>query len=362
MKISKKNLSTLIERYLFEADEGDAPVEIEITFSNFTVTVLEYSDGSREIVAWPDKHNGKEVSRENPLPFDDLRNMKWDDNYKTALEYFNMIVDKKRNSSGSAEDEKKYEFEPEMGYPVILCNVDDKSSAEGFASNFPESMQKKIIDSIPEGHVFLIVVDPRTRVFNRFDFGSYDASRGGKQSCIDQNTGISDKGLMGFRAIGSFVYKSLGVPAKLEKQGSNYVLKDGGSEIIEKQKSSMGKDVDYVVIDGCLGKNVNKAISHMKSNDCAEYNLLPASILASISDSLAGAYNFAKDLAFGPDDEMDASDAAASSTIKQSTGDNCATMAYKMAYLAKNGTQIKSVGSLGEAPATAVEYAKKNLV
>ena len=361
MKISKKNLSTLIERYLFEADEGDASVEIELQFANDLVIVREYSDGRREIVSCRPDIFGREISRENPLPFDDLRNMKWDDK-KTAFEYFTMIVDEKRNSSGSVADEKKYEFEPEMGYPVILCNVDDKSSAEGFASNFPESMQKKIIDSIPEGHVFLIVVDPRTRVFNRFDFGSYDASRGGKQSCIDQNTGISDKGLMGFRAIGSFVYKSLGIPAKLEKKGSNYVLSDGGSEVIEKQKSSMGKDVDYVVIDGCLGKNVNKAISQMKVNDCAEYNLLPASALASISDSLAGAYNFAKDLAFGPDDEMDASDAAASSTIKQSTGDNCATMAYKMAYLAKNGTQIKSVGSLGEAPATAVEYAKKNLV
>tara|TARA_X000001388_G_scaffold67458_1_gene54765 strand:+ start:746 stop:1771 length:1026 start_codon:yes stop_codon:yes gene_type:complete len=340
----------LIKGFLLEARGTSEPTRYEIPFSRFSVTVQKHNNGKVEITSWPKKYNGKPVSEKNPIPLEIYKDKPVGgktDVYNIVLEEISRL---ERESRGDFD--MKYDADPKAGYPIILCNVMSKPISQGFISMIPEAYKEEIESQIPEGHVFLLIVDPRTRRVRRFDFGVFSQSDGGNPACMDEK-GDKMQGIFGFAAVGSFVYKDQGVEADLEKQGNNYIMsEDQIEEIISNTKSRTkgNPEIDYVVINGCNFRNVVKAQAHINANDCAQYNVIPQGFTASLVSTFESMYDF-----FAGEDAGD-------STVPSNSGDNCASMTYKLAYLAKKGSFPNDVSmSILQYPPSTIDYARKNL-
>jgi len=345
MKISKSNLKKLIENFLIL--EESSSKKYTINFSKATVVVRRLDNNKFNIIQWPSDYNGKPVSENNPMPLEAIKGKVYGtiNAYEVILQEIEG-VDKR----DKGEFEKKYKFEPDAGYPVILCNVMSKPISKKFIDMIPKDYKSELDDLIPEGHVFLLLVEPRTRRIKRFDFGVFDQSEGGSPNCLKGN-GAKDQGILGFSAIGSFVLKDLGIEADLVKKESNYVLTDKSlNDIISKAKNQTqgSPDIDYAVINGC--KHINKTIATAKTNDCAPYNVVPSGWTASIINTFESMSDFI-------------TGDQSSSTIPGDSGDNCATMSYKLAYLAKNGNYPGNLdSSILQYPPKTINYVKNNLV
>ena len=257
--------------------------------------------------------------------------------------------------------EKKYAYEEGAGFPVIVCNYNGSKPISGDALNFldeknPE-LKKKIQDMIPEGHAFLIVIDPRSRSPKLINFGVYSESEGGHAECVEKGKLNAEESFAasvfnaaGFSLIGSLTVKNLGGEIELKKSGKNYVfLNDDVINQILDSPSCPGDSgsIEYAVIDGCT--HINKTLATAKVNKCQNYNVLPKSVVASMASTLK---SFAELF----------SDIEVNSSMKSPSGDNCSTMTYKLAYIAKNGSQpSRSESDAAQLPTEVVSVAKSNI-
>lgn len=345
MNISRNNLKKLIESFLLE--ENSKPKKYTINFSKSVVLVKKHSNDKIEIIQWPQNYKGKPISESNPMPLEEIKGKKFGaiNAYETIMQEIDI-----NDQKDSGNFKNKFKADPDAGYPVILCNVMSKPISEMFINMIPEDYKDELDSLIPEGHVFLLFINPRTRRVQRFDFGVFSPEEGGSPNCA-RDDGSKIQGLLGFSAVGTFILKDSGIEADLVKKENNYVLTDASLDaIISKTKSlTQGSPaIDYVVIDGC--KHVNKAIATAKSNDCADYNVIPAGFTASLMSTFESMYDFI-------------TGEHSTSTVPSTSGDNCASMAYKLVYLAKNGKFPASLNTtILQYPPSTVEYARKNLV
>jgi len=345
MLISENNLKNLIKQYLFENENEKK--EFSIKFSNFNIKGYKDSKGIF-LTSWPAqaKISGTDVSnvsKEKPLSLEKIKSAYKDVHQKINAEVEKMISKKQTG--------RKYAYEKDVGYPAIIINTTSKPVSDLFIGMVPESAKKKVLDAIPEGHIKVIYIHPRTRIPFSVDFGVYSKEDGGHAECQQKNKSAFENilnaigGSVGVYAVGSLVKKDLpGPEASLvkSKDGTHYLFKEGEVENILSRTSDYE---DYAIINDC--KFINKVIGHTASYKCNKYSLVPASSAGDLASSLRGMID-----TFTGDDTVTKSDGS----------DNCSSLGYKLLHLAKKGKMPGSIDKkLFQFPPHAVNLAKETL-
>lgn len=345
MFISKKNLRRLIETYLIESDQN----EMTFNFGNASIKAIK-KDNKIFISSWPSaaKIKGYDVSNvsiTNLMPIEKIENA-----YQSV---YSSIMDEIKNNDTKNKEiaGKKYAYEEGVGYPIILYNTKDPIISKLFIDYMPDSAKQSVLDSIPEGHVGLICIDPRSRKAFDINFGVWSAEDGGNEECQNKNKTFFEDIInsigkaTGVYATGSLTIENSSIEANLIKKNKVYEFKD--EDAIKSILKSLRKpdSYEYVVINDC--KYINKTIAYAKTNKCSKYSLVPKSIAGDLAASLR--------------DLIDT--ATGDSTTSGSSGsDNCASMGYKLAYLAKNGSFPKTIDQkLFQFPPHAIKLAKETL-
>lgn len=355
MRISRGSLKSLISGYLSE----NVDREITLKFANFSLNVIKKEDGVF-LTNWPEKAKigGKsiKVSKDSPLSIEKIKS-----SYPDVYKAINNELSSKISQEKAGRSDRKYKYEKGVGYPIILVNTDSKPiSSVFFESESNSELKKKVEDMIPEGHITSLYVEPRSRKLKIINFGVYPASEGGHAECEQKNRNIFEEGLeavlgaAGFFAIGSLTYEDAGygeVKLKKVKNADNtyYTFENPDKDVQDiLDKVGAGRFIEHVVIDDC--KYIPKSIAYVKSNPCNDYNVVPESILGSAVNSLKSMFSFFSD------------DATTQSGINPDDSDNCATMAYRLAHMAKKGKFPSGLDDeLFQFPPKTIKYASSTL-
>jgi len=280
------------------------------------------------------RNEGEVPSRDNPIELTS-------DNFCIGDEYITQLINAISHKIPGVKTPKEssQNLDASLGYPVLVIN-DAKSKP--VSSKLLKSLEKKIdllpqgvgkeiaqtlYDIAPEGHGFLVVIEPGSGRPKLIDFGLWSAEAGGHAECANQPV------------MGSVIVRDLGgLPLKLTKTqdntGEEYYVFENAREAIKDIFSRPGwseqfplSNADVTKVDNC--KYSNKALSIARSTRCFPYNILPGTGIMDLLGTASPISQFYKKYIVGTEFDTELE--------KASKSDNCSTFAYKIVSVAKTG-------------------------
>jgi len=355
MKINENIIRRLIRQVLLENTEAYDDV-YTLKFSQATVKIG-VKGKNYFVISWPEPIEGQEVSESSPLAFEKLSDVYEDSLVAEVQKGIDVEEGKKRERKAAEAPLKKYKYDPNAGYPLFLINnINSKPISQNLMKKYDAVSKKGANEIFPEGHAYIVYVDPRTRAVRRVDFGVFNTKEGGHPECQTVNDeSMASKAFasvfnqVGFMAMGSVVVRNFApVPEKaLKKVGDNFIIDSAEEQAaLERAGVSVSED-DVTRIDGC--KYLTKVTAIAQSTTCHEYNVVPLSLAASTASMFSRFFDTV-------------SGTSKASAIPSKSGDSCASFSFKMAYYAKYGKYPPdSLTKQHQYPGSLVARAEKTL-